>query len=149
MKSGRCGCLALLLAVLAACSPAAGDDRVELVIVNRATEAVLLSVDRARCLDPAAIATLDGRTILIERPRLSVGLRVDRSGACAAAAAALDISLRHLGGGKIGHLALAWDDDDRLTSAATAEAAYNAYVSVARDEGPSGPRLTVAFTPCS
>lgn len=135
-----------LLAALAACSPAAGDDRVELVIINRATEALLVAVENARCLDGEA--ALDGRTILIERPRLSARLRVDKANACAEVAPALEVGLSHLGGGEIGRLALAWDGDSRVTPTATAIAAYNACVSVAREDGPDGPRLTVHFALC-
>lgn len=144
MRPGRA---IALLAVLAACSPAGGDDRVELVIVNRATEALLVAVEDARCLDGAA--ALDGRTILIERPRLSTRLRVAADGACAGTAPALEIALRHLGGGEIGRLTLSWDGNGRTVPAATAAAAYNACVSVAREDGPEGPRLIADFAPCS
>jgi hypothetical protein len=144
VKRGR---LAILLAALAACAPADRDDRVELVIVNRATEALLVAVDDARCLDGAA--TLDGRTILIERPRLSARLRIDNAGSCATTVPALEIGLNHLAGGEIGHLALAWDDDGRVVPAATAEVAYNACAAITREEGPDGPRLIVDFAPCS
>lgn len=136
-----------LFAVVAACSPAAGDDRVELVIVNRASEALLVTVEGMRCLDGAG--ALDGRTILIERPRLSVRLRVEKAGACAETAPALEVSLRHLGGGEIGRLALAWNGDRRAVPTATAEAAYNACVAVGREDGPDGPRLTADFAPCT
>ena len=113
-----------VLAILVACSPAGGDDRVELVIVNRATEALLVAVEDARCLD--GTAALDGRTILIELPRLSTRLRVAKAGPCAGTAPALAVALRHLAGGEIGHLALSWDGDGRVFPAATAAAAYNA-----------------------
>jgi hypothetical protein len=144
MRPGR---LMALLAVLAACSPAGRDDRVELVIVNRATEALLVAIEDARCLDGAA--ALDGRTILIERPHLSTRLRVDDAGACAGTAPALEIVRRHLGGGEIGRIALVWDGNGRADPTADAEATYNACVSVAREDGPDGPRLIADFAPCS
>ncbi len=121
-------------------------DRIIVEILNHATEAILTVVETARCVDNAA--ALDGRTVLIERPRLGATLTVDRSGACATAGTVLDVALYHLAGGEIGRVEVAVAENGALAPSATAGRGYNACVEVTRAPTESGLRLTFDFAPC-
>jgi len=139
--------MAVLMVLLGAgVSHAQSSERLTLVIFNQVTEAVHVYVQKARFLE--GTKALDGRVVLIERPRTAASFRVLSEGECAAdPAVRLHITLTDLAGGTIGTVALEGTVEDMTLSAHSAMQSF-VCTQVERSGPASAPVFTARFQIC-